>query len=69
MRDFSDSFGSLTMAAKTAAKAALKGKNQLRKKKVRTNTSFNRPKTLSLPRSPKVRVNIYPQDKINDDSM
>jgi hypothetical protein len=57
------------MAAKTAAKAALKGKNQLRKKKVRTNTSFNRPKTLSLPRSPKVRVNIYPQDKINDDSM
>lgn len=41
------------MAAKTAAKAALKGKNQLRKKKVRTNTSFNRPKTLSLPRSPK----------------
>merc|ERR1712231_32280 len=48
-----DSFGSLTMAAKTAAKAALKGKNQLRKKKVRTNTSFNRPKTLSLPRSPK----------------
>lgn len=39
--------------AKDASKAALKGKNQLRKKKVRTNVHFRRPSTLRLPRNPK----------------
>merc|ERR1711957_928571 len=39
--------------AKDSAKAALKGKNQLRKKKVRTNVHFRRPATLRLPRNPK----------------
>merc|ERR1712156_103624 len=43
-----------TMAnANAAAKAALKGKNNLRKKKVRTNVHFKRPKTLRLARNPK----------------
>merc|ERR1712048_498815 len=41
------------MSAKSAAKAALKGKNQLRKKKVRTTVHFRRPATLRLPRNPK----------------
>merc|ERR1712001_22560 len=41
-----------TMANATA-KAALKGKNNLRKKKVRTNVHFKRPKTLRLARNPK----------------
>ena len=36
--------------ANNAAKAALKGKNQLRKKKVRTSVHFKRPKTLRLAR-------------------
>merc|ERR1712137_298114 len=39
--------------AKTAAKAALKGKNNLRKKKMRTSVHFKRPKTLRLARNPK----------------
>merc|ERR1712002_268582 len=39
--------------AKTAAKAALKGKNNLRKKKMRTSVHFKRPKTLKLARNPK----------------
>jgi large subunit ribosomal protein L23Ae len=39
--------------ANAAAKAALKGKNNLRKKKVRTNVHFKRPKTLRLARNPK----------------
>merc|ERR1711909_223981 len=39
--------------AKAAAKAALKGKNNLRKKKVRTTVHFKRPKTLRLARNPK----------------
>merc|ERR1712063_141834 len=39
--------------AKTAAKAALKGKNNLRKKKMRTSVHFKRPKTLRLEK-PKV---------------
>merc|ERR1712183_549048 len=43
-----------TMAnANAAAKAALKGKNNFRKKKVRTNVHFKRPKTLRLARNPK----------------
>merc|ERR1739847_62484 len=40
-------------AAKNSAKAALKGKKQLRKKKVRTSVHFRRPATLRLPRNPK----------------
>merc|ERR1711929_36271 len=39
--------------ANAAAKAALKGKDNLRKKKVRTNVHFKRPKTLRLARNPK----------------
>merc|ERR1712233_94302 len=39
--------------ANAAAKAALKGKNNLRKKKVRTSVHFKRPKTLRLARNPK----------------
>merc|ERR1711970_900123 len=39
--------------ANAAAKVALKGKNNLRKKKVRTNVHFKRPKTLRLARNPK----------------
>merc|ERR1711946_101411 len=39
--------------AKTAAKAALKGKNNSRKKKMRTSVHFKRPKTLRLARNPK----------------
>ena len=40
-------------AAKASAKAALKGKNNLQKKKVRTSVHFKRPSTLRLARSPK----------------
>ena len=40
-------------SAKASAKAALKGKNNLRKKKVRTTVHFKRPATLRLARSPK----------------
>merc|ERR1711881_138276 len=47
-------FGTIQMAnAKAAAKAALKRKNNLRKKKVRTTVHFKRPKTLRLTRNPK----------------
>merc|ERR1712176_1362255 len=45
--------GFLNMSAKNSAKAALKGKNNLRKKKVRTTVHFRRPATLRLPRNPK----------------
>merc|ERR1712233_50251 len=38
--------GFLNMSAKNSAKAALKGKNNLRKKKVRTTVHFRRPATL-----------------------
>jgi large subunit ribosomal protein L23Ae len=39
--------------AESAKKAALKGTNALKVKKIRTSTTFHRPKTLKLPRRPK----------------
>ncbi|KAI5864630.1 60S ribosomal protein L25 [Durotheca rogersii] len=39
--------------AKAAAKSALRGDNSHKKRKVRTSTTFRRPKTLELSRSPK----------------
>ncbi|KAI9228260.1 MAG: ribosomal protein L23/L15e core domain-containing protein [Piptocephalis tieghemiana] len=39
--------------AQDARKAALKGTNALRSRKIRTTTTFYRPKTLRLPRAPK----------------
>ncbi|KAI0455489.1 60S ribosomal protein L25-like protein [Xylaria acuta] len=39
--------------ASAAAKAALRGDNPHKKRKVRTSTTFHRPKTLSLSRAPK----------------
>ena len=43
--------------ASAASKAVLKGtKFTLKKKKVRTNTTFRRPKTRCLARKPKVRL-------------
>ncbi len=39
--------------AESAKKAALKGTNSLKQKKIRTSTTFHRPKTLKLPRRPK----------------
>lgn len=41
-----------TAQAKSAAKKVLKGNHSNVTKKVRTNTTFRRPKTLSLPRKP-----------------
>merc|ERR1712003_76755 len=51
LTDFKPGF--IMSKANNAAKAALKGKNQLRKKKVRTSVHFKRPKTLRLARNPK----------------
>lgn len=45
-------------SAKASAKAALKGKNNLRKKKVRTTVHFKRPATLRLARSPKCPTKV-----------
>ncbi|KAK9462585.1 60S ribosomal protein uL23 [Lipomyces oligophaga] len=42
-----------TTKATAAKKAALKGVNGTKVKKVRTSTTFHRPKTLRLPRAPK----------------
>jgi large subunit ribosomal protein L23Ae len=39
--------------AESAKKAALKGTHALKPKKIRTSTTFHRPKTLKLPRRPK----------------
>ncbi|KAG0322867.1 60S ribosomal protein L25 [Dissophora globulifera] len=39
--------------ALAAKKAALKGVNGQKARKIRTSTTFNRPKTLKLPRNPK----------------
>jgi large subunit ribosomal protein L23Ae len=39
--------------AEAAKKAALKGTHAVQKKKIRTSTTFHRPKTLKLPRRPK----------------
>ncbi|KAI1117014.1 60S ribosomal protein L25-like protein [Nemania sp. NC0429] len=46
--------------ANAAAKAALRGDHAHKKRKVRTSTTFHRPKTLSLARAPKWYVNLYP---------
>ena len=53
-------------AAKASAKAALKGKNNLRKKKVRTTVHFKRPATLRLARSPKcpTKVSLISSEKL-----
>jgi large subunit ribosomal protein L23Ae len=48
-----------TKKANEAAKAALKGVHGQKKRKIRTSTSFHRPKTLALSRSPK-----YPRKAI-----
>jgi large subunit ribosomal protein L23Ae len=48
-----------TKQANAAAKAALKGTNGTKQRKVRLSTSFHRPKTLVLSRSPK-----YPRKAI-----
>nr|POE65173.1 60s ribosomal protein l25 [Quercus suber] len=45
--------------ASAAAKATLKGVNSHKVRKIRTNTSFHRPKTLTLSRAPK-----YPRKSI-----
>ncbi|KAK6190818.1 hypothetical protein SNE40_002599 [Patella caerulea] len=45
--------GSAKEKALSAKKAALRGVNQKRIRKVRTTPSFKRPKTLKLPRAPK----------------
>lgn len=53
-----------TQKALNAKKAALKGVHQSKALKVRTNTSFRQPKTLSLPRAPKYQrksVAHYPR--------
>ncbi|KAI1754281.1 60S ribosomal protein L25-like protein [Xylaria castorea] len=42
-----------TKQASAAAKAALRGDNAHKKRKVRTSTTFHRPKTLTLSRAPK----------------
>ncbi|KAI1350496.1 60S ribosomal protein L25-like protein [Xylaria sp. FL0043] len=42
--------------ASAAAKAALRGDNPHKKRKVRTSTTFHRPKTLILSRSPKCKL-------------
>lgn len=48
-----------TNKAKAAAKKAVKGDHSTVQKKVRTNTTFRRPKTLALPRAPK-----YPRKSV-----
>ncbi|KAI0417369.1 60S ribosomal protein L25-like protein [Xylaria grammica] len=42
--------------ASAAAKAALRGDNAHKKRKVRTSTTFHRPKTLTLSRAPKCSI-------------
>ncbi|KAI1824430.1 60S ribosomal protein L25-like protein [Xylaria intraflava] len=42
--------------ASAAAKAALRGDNAHKKRKVRTSTTFHRPKTLTLSRAPKCEL-------------
>ncbi|KAJ8131187.1 hypothetical protein O1611_g2440 [Lasiodiplodia mahajangana] len=46
--------------ASAAAKAALKGDNAHKKRKVRTSTTFHRPKTLTLSRAPKWYIIVHP---------
>ncbi|KAK2070150.1 hypothetical protein P8C59_004673 [Phyllachora maydis] len=51
--------GGASKKAKDAAKAALKGTHSRKNLKVRTSTTFHRPKTLTLSRAPK-----YPRKSI-----
>merc|ERR1712149_22579 len=51
--------GKPSAQASAAAKATLRGVNSHKVRKVRTNTSFHLPKTLSLSRSPK-----YPRKSV-----
>ncbi|KAK4569855.1 60S ribosomal protein L25 [Recurvomyces mirabilis] len=51
--------GKPSAKANAAAKATLRGVNSHKVRKVRTNTSFHQPKTLSLSRSPK-----YPRKSV-----
>ncbi|KAI1431928.1 60S ribosomal protein L25-like protein [Xylaria sp. CBS 124048] len=46
--------------AKAAAKAALRGDSAHKTRKVRTSTTFHRPKTLALTRAPKWYVQLPP---------
>ncbi|KAI1331167.1 60S ribosomal protein L25 [Xylariaceae sp. FL0255] len=48
--------------AKAASKAALKGDSKSKTKKVRTSTTFHRPKTLTLSRTPKVLRKSIPHE-------
>ncbi|TKA31082.1 60S ribosomal protein L25 [Salinomyces thailandicus] len=52
--------GKPSAKASSAAKATLRGVNSHKVRKVRTNTSFHQPKTLSLSRAPK-----YPRKAVN----
>ncbi|KAJ4391563.1 60S ribosomal protein L25 [Gnomoniopsis smithogilvyi] len=53
--------------AKAAAKSALKGVHSHKKTKVRTSTSFRRPKTLTLARDPKyLRKAIQHQPRLDE---
>ncbi|KAH7037760.1 ribosomal protein L23/L15e core domain-containing protein [Microdochium trichocladiopsis] len=51
-----------TKQANAAAKAALKGGNSHKTRKVRLNTSFHRPKTLQLSRAPKYHRKSIPHE-------
>ncbi|OTA80165.1 hypothetical protein M434DRAFT_401878 [Hypoxylon sp. CO27-5] len=48
--------------ANAAAKAALRGDNSHKKRKIRTSTTFHRPKTLQLSRSPKYHRKSFPHE-------
>merc|ERR1712115_430049 len=54
--------GKPSAQASAAAKATLRGVNSHRVRKVRTNTSFHLPKTLSLSRSPKYPHKSVPHE-------
>merc|ERR1712000_264314 len=54
--------GSKSGKANAAAKAALKGSNAHKTRKVRLSTTFRRPKTLTLSRSPK-----YPRKSVHSE--
>jgi large subunit ribosomal protein L23Ae len=52
--------------AESARKAALKGVHGVKVKKIRTSTTFHRPKTLKLPRKPKYqRKAIHSQPRLD----
>ncbi|KAH9900631.1 60S ribosomal protein L25-like protein [Xylariomycetidae sp. FL2044] len=48
--------------ASAAAKATLRGDNATKKRKVRTSTTFHRPKTLQLSRAPKYHRKSIPHE-------